>query len=46
MKETRGTERDEAFKDVEDERGKLKEDLNKIVFEDRAGYREMIDARK
>lgn len=46
MKDSRQTEREEAFKDVEDERGELKEKLNKLIMEDRAGYRDMIEARK
>lgn len=46
MKESRQTEREEAFKDVEDERDGLKENLKKIIYEDRAGYRDMIEARK
>lgn len=31
---------------MEDERDGLKENLKKIIYEDRAGYRDMIEARK
>lgn len=46
MKESRQTEREEAFKDVDDERDNLKAGLKKLIFEDRAQYRDMIEGRK
>jgi len=46
MKEQRQTEREEAFKDVDDEREKLKDGLKKLIFEDRAKYRDLIEGRK
>jgi len=45
MKETRQAERDEAFKDMEDHRNTYKEGMNKLVYEDRNAYRDMIDTR-
>lgn len=45
MKETRQAERDEAFKDMDDARGGYKGDMNKLIYEDRNQYRDMIDSR-
>ena len=45
MKETRQAEREEAFKDMEDNRGSYKQGMNKLIMEDRSKYRDMIDSR-
>ena len=45
MKETRQAEREEAFKDMDENRGSYKTDMNKLIYEDRSKYREMIDSR-
>ena len=45
MKETRPTEREEAFKDMDEERGAYKDTMQKLVSEERHQYREMIDGR-
>lgn len=45
MKETRQAERDEAFKDMDDFRGSYKQDMNKLIYEERNQYRDMIDSR-
>jgi len=45
MKDTRQTEREEAFKDMDEERGSYKDTMGKLVSEDRQQYREMIDGR-
>lgn len=45
MKETRQTEREEAFKDMDEERGSYKDTVGKLVSEERHHYREMIDGR-
>lgn len=45
MKETRQAEREEAFKDMDDSRGGYKSDMNKLIYEERNQYRDMIDSR-
>lgn len=45
MKETRQAEREEAFKDMEGGRSAYKTEMNKLIFEERSHYREMIDSR-
>jgi len=45
MKEQRPTEREEAFKDMDEGRGSYKTGMNKLILEDRSKYREMIDSR-
>ena len=45
MKETRQAEREEAFKDMDDSRVGYKGDMNKLIFEERNQYRDMIDSR-
>lgn len=45
MKEDRPGEREEAFKDMDEGRGSYKEGMNKLIYEDRKSYREMIDSR-
>ena len=45
MKETRQAEREEAFKDMDEQRGGYKGDMNKLIYEERNQYRDMIDSR-
>jgi len=45
MKETRQAERDEAFKDMDENRTGYKGDMNKLILEERNQYRDMIDSR-
>lgn len=45
MKETRQAEREEAFKDMESGRNTYKQEMNKLIYEERSHYREMIDSR-
>jgi hypothetical protein len=46
LKESRQTEREEAFKDMDDFRNEYKETMTSLMTDDREKYRGMIDGRK
>lgn len=46
LKEERPTEREEAFKDMDDFRNEYKEALLSLITKERENYRGMIDSRK